>query len=243
MHVIGHRGAAMHAPENSLAGLRYVATHHIKQVECDISVASDGVAVVFHDEYLARLTGDPRAILATSASDLESLRLWFNESPTHETIPTARQWFDECARLGLFLHCEIKVHDAEVTRVVDACLDAFQASNLSLSQIRFSSFSVAAIERVRAQLPESSVGLACHTLIEIEHLNWDDLGLESIHLAVDEASNSALQSIADRQRQACLYTVNTEHALCGLKPHLIHAVFSDDPVQFAAAVKTAPAGP
>ena len=243
MQLIGHRGAATQAPENSLAGLRYVASHTIKQVECDISVASDGVAVVFHDEYLTRMTGDTRAILATSSSDLEPLRLRFHGARSSEQIPTALQWFNEVARLGLFLHCEIKVHDAEVARVVDACLHAFQTSDLGLSQVRFSSFSVAAIERVKAQLPDSSVGLACHTLVEIEHLNWDQLGIESVHLSVDGVSNDALKRIAERKRHACVYTVNALKALEGIETDLIAAVFTDDPVALMADIRSGRAVP
>ena len=243
MQLIGHRGAAIQAPENSLAGLHYVASHNIKQVECDISVASDGVAVVFHDEYLTRMTGDPRAILATSSSELESLRLWFKGAPSTERIPTAVQWFNEVARLELYLHCEIKVHDAEVGRVVDACLQAFHASELTLAQVRFSSFSVAAIERVRVQMPESSLGLACHGLIEIEHLDWDQLGIESVHLSVDGLSNAALQRITQNQRAACVYTVNALAELEGIDTDLIDAVFTDDPVALMSELRSVKAVP
>jgi len=60
MECIAHRGSALRVPENSLAGIKYTAMMDIKQIECDISVASDDIAVIFHDESLRRMTGDPR---------------------------------------------------------------------------------------------------------------------------------------------------------------------------------------
>jgi len=47
MNCIAHRGSANRVPENSMVGIRDTAAKRIKQIECDISVASDRVAVIF----------------------------------------------------------------------------------------------------------------------------------------------------------------------------------------------------
>ena len=47
MNRIAHRGSANQIPQNSMAGIRDMAAQQIKQIEYDISVASDGVAVMF----------------------------------------------------------------------------------------------------------------------------------------------------------------------------------------------------
>lgn len=54
--VIGHRGAAGHAPENTLAGVAAAAALGADAVECDVRLSSDGVPVVIHDDDLRRTT-------------------------------------------------------------------------------------------------------------------------------------------------------------------------------------------
>ena len=45
-------------------------------IECDLHPASDGVPVVFHDDVLDRLTGEPGGVRDRSAKDLAALRLY-----------------------------------------------------------------------------------------------------------------------------------------------------------------------
>lgn len=229
MQLIGHRGAAGCAPENSLAALRYAASVGIKQVECDISVSADDVAIVFHDEMLSRMTGDPRSVLSTRVDQLCALPLVFNDQTSTETIPRALEWFNEVVRLNLFLHCEIKVHDHEVSRVVNACVDAFHRSDLTLEHIRFSSFSWTALEQLHAQIPAASLGLACRHFIDVACFNLQKLPIDSIHLDAAHVSNEVLHRVKASGYDAYLYTVNDLSELSALDLNLIGALFTDRP--------------
>src|SRR5699024_6001791 len=60
--VIGHRGAALHAPENSLAGFDTAAELGARWVEFDVMLSADGVPVVHHDHTLERTAGRPDAV-------------------------------------------------------------------------------------------------------------------------------------------------------------------------------------
>jgi glycerophosphoryl diester phosphodiesterase len=62
--VIGHRGAARLAPENTLAGLRMAAALGANCVEFDVRLTKDGVPVLFHDDTMDRTT-DGRGRLAS----------------------------------------------------------------------------------------------------------------------------------------------------------------------------------
>ena len=46
--VIGHRGAAGHAPENTLASLEAASGLGVRWVEFDTKLTADGQVVVFH---------------------------------------------------------------------------------------------------------------------------------------------------------------------------------------------------
>src|ERR1700761_1456962 len=52
--VIGHRGAAAHAPENTLAGFRAAKTLGCTWVEFDVRLTADGQPVICHDDALDR---------------------------------------------------------------------------------------------------------------------------------------------------------------------------------------------
>lgn len=56
MHIIGHRGAAGLAPENSLEGFRLAVELNLWGVEFDVQVTRDGVPVLMHDKLLERTT-------------------------------------------------------------------------------------------------------------------------------------------------------------------------------------------
>ena len=49
MYVIGHRGAAGLAPENTLAAFSKALDIGVDGVELDVQLSADGIAVVHHD--------------------------------------------------------------------------------------------------------------------------------------------------------------------------------------------------
>ncbi|HEX3159080.1 MAG TPA: glycerophosphodiester phosphodiesterase [Gemmatimonadaceae bacterium] len=54
--VIGHRGAAARAPENTLESFRLALQHGAQALELDVHAARDGTPVVIHDPDLRRTT-------------------------------------------------------------------------------------------------------------------------------------------------------------------------------------------
>ena len=69
--VIGHRGAAAEAPENTMASFERAAELGVDALEFDVHVTADGHAVVIHDPTLRRTTDRDGAVAALT---LEQLR-------------------------------------------------------------------------------------------------------------------------------------------------------------------------
>ncbi len=83
-HDYAHRGLwDADTPENSLPAFRRAAEGGFG-VELDVHLTADGQLVVFHDDTLTRMCGDPRAVSACTLSELRRLRL----AGSRETIPT-----------------------------------------------------------------------------------------------------------------------------------------------------------
>ena len=236
MIIIGHRGVALRAPENTLAGLHYAGRFGIKQIECDISVAADDVAVVFHDEQLDRLTGQPGTVLSQTASQLSQYVVAGPESEGPTTIPLASTYFDLAAEYALFVHLEIKVHDREVVRAVQAAHRALVASKLDPAQVRVSSFSWDAMTLAKRYFAESSFALAARRLADVRPLLAGAHGLSSLHLCIDGASQTEIDDVHELELPVYYYTVNSAKALIGLDRFTIDGVFSDDPLSFVGTL-------
>ena len=69
--VIGHRGAAAHAPENTLPSFRLALEQGADALELDVHLTADGIPVVIHDPGTERTTGLP---LTVALEPLDRLR-------------------------------------------------------------------------------------------------------------------------------------------------------------------------
>ncbi|TCM16978.1 glycerophosphoryl diester phosphodiesterase [Novosphingobium sp. PhB165] len=114
-HDFAHRG--LHdagVPENSLAAFE-AALRGGFGIELDVQRASDGTAVVFHDDVLDRLTGESGPVSRRSAAQLATIRLTGSE----QTIPSLRRVLDTVAGRVPVL---IEVKSGLGTRVTALCL-------------------------------------------------------------------------------------------------------------------------
>lgn len=77
--VLAHRGlvtaedAAHGVAENSFAAVAAAHSVGAHYVESDCHLTADGVVVLFHDDDLSRVTGDPRPVANVRSHELESL--------------------------------------------------------------------------------------------------------------------------------------------------------------------------
>ncbi len=77
--VLAHRGlvtdadAAHGVVENSFAAVAAADAAGARYVESDCHLTADGVVVLFHDDDLTRVTGDPRKVADVSSRELEDL--------------------------------------------------------------------------------------------------------------------------------------------------------------------------
>ena len=73
IEIIGHRGYASRAPENTLVSLEAALRAGARAVEFDVHVASCGTPVVIHDETLDRTTDGEGPVLRQTVEQLRTL--------------------------------------------------------------------------------------------------------------------------------------------------------------------------
>jgi glycerophosphoryl diester phosphodiesterase len=90
--LIAHRGYSQCYPENTLVGLEAALRAGAQCVEFDVHFTADSVPVVFHDNDLARVTGNPGIIQQTSFAELRRLRASefsrFGDAFLEEPVPS-----------------------------------------------------------------------------------------------------------------------------------------------------------
>lgn len=94
-------------PENSLAAFRRSAENSLA-VELDVRPTKDGEVVVFHDETLQRVCGDPRNVRDLTLAELKEIPLL----KTDERIPTFAEALDACG--GVPIYCEVKTDSTSI---------------------------------------------------------------------------------------------------------------------------------
>ena len=120
--VIGHRGAAAAAPENTLASLRKAKELGATWVEFDVKLTRDGHPVLFHDDRLDRTTSGQGEVALTTLAQLRKLDAgaWFAPAFEGERVPSFADALALCAELGLGINVELKPcpgREADTARV------------------------------------------------------------------------------------------------------------------------------
>lgn len=84
--IIAHRGASAYVPENTLAAFQLALDMGVTEVETDIRLTKDGVAVLCHDDTLARYGHGPTTVEALSWNEVAQLDMgsWFSPYLHHD---------------------------------------------------------------------------------------------------------------------------------------------------------------
>ena len=90
VEIIGHRGAAYDAPENTLTSMKAAWAQGADAVELDLWLSKDGKLVVMHDGDTKRFGGRTNKIATQTWAELQGLDVgaWKNPKFKGERIPT-----------------------------------------------------------------------------------------------------------------------------------------------------------
>lgn len=218
--VIGHRGAAASAPENTLASFAKAAALGCAMVEFDVRLSADGVPIVFHDDRLERCTGASGPVGRKTLAELKRL-----DAGGGETIPTLAEVLALCAGLDLAVNMEIKPDRGMGAATARAAL----ALDWPAPPALVSSFDETALAEARALRPDWPRALLVERVpgdwaVRIERLGC--AALAAHHRALPTAVVAALRAAG---LAVLAYTVNRPGRARTLWRRGITAVFSDAP--------------
>ena len=145
MEIIGHRGCADQAPENTLLAIREAA-RRLPAVEVDVRRCGSGELVVFHDETLERVTDADARVSETPWPDLRELTVLESKEPIPRLETVLQAVPDETT-----VQLELKEQGIAA--------DAVQLAMAADVDARISSFDPEALAELRANCLEVPNGL------------------------------------------------------------------------------------
>ena len=231
--LIGHRGCAGHAPENTLGGFGRAAEMGCDWVEFDIQLSRDDVPMVVHDPNLVRTTGldmPVRFLVARRIAELDA-GSWFGARWSDERVPTLAQALDACAVLGLTPNIEIK-HDCGGVRRCARAVAAVVAERWPAGRARplVSSFSMRALYWSRLCNPGQPLAmLMWRRLVPLWRLQAWLLRCRAVHVDPGLATPAFVARAHRRGLVVGVYTVNDAAQAAQLRGIGVDYIFSDVP--------------
>jgi glycerophosphoryl diester phosphodiesterase len=237
--VIGHRGAAGCAPENTLAGLRKASELKCRWVEFDVRLTADGQLILLHDERLERTTNGrgKAALLSLATVQRYDAGRRFGAAFRGERVPTLAEAVALLSELGIGANVELKAvrdREAETGTMATALLCGLWPPQLPALLI--SSFSQRALAAAQACAPWIARGM----LFRAVPRNWrvlaERFGCAAIHADHRGLHPGLVAEIRESGYPLLAYTVNDPGRANTLFGWGVTSVFSDFPhILFAAA--------
>ncbi len=229
--VVGHRGVARHAPENTLAGFRTAKSLGCSWVEFDVRLTADDALVVCHDDKLERTTGAHGRISQLPLAAIRELDAggWFGPTFAGEHIPTLDEVLALCRELSLGANVEIKAERGRgpaTAAAVAGCLDRFTDP---LPPILISSFLTDAVVEAAQLAPSVPRGMLWRKLPRDWRAVVVRLHCATIHVSRDFLTKTTIAMIRDAGYPVLAYTVNDAAEARQLFDWGVTSVFSDAP--------------
>ncbi len=230
--VIGHRGAAGYAPENTLSGFRKAKALGCRWVEFDVRLTADDLPVLLHDHRLERTTNGRGSVSALSLSAVRHYDAgeWFHSSFAGERVPTLQETLVLLAELGLGANVELKAaHGKEAATGAMAAELLARTWPADPADLLISSFQHGALAAARARAPHIARGILFRRIPK----NWRNiaagLGCVAIHADQQRLRTAVVSEIRQAGYPLLAYTVNDPERAKTLFDFGVNSVFSDVP--------------
>lgn len=147
--IIGHRGASVEAPENTLAAFALAQAQGADGIEFDVQLSADGWPVVIHDSKLERTTNGQGQVQQLTLAQLQAL-----DAGEGQSIPTLDEVFETLGPNFLY-NVELKTAALRDNGLAAAVADRIESHNVAQQTI-VSSFNPLAVRYARRHLTQST---------------------------------------------------------------------------------------
>ena len=237
--IIGHRGAAASAPENTVAGFRRAAALGAPWVEFDTQLSADGRCMVFHDERLDRTTDGRGPLDDASFAAIRRLDAgaWFAPEFAGETVPTLSEVLALLRELGLQADIEIKPCDGREIETAEAVMaETLAAWPDGAAPPLITSYRPACLEVARQAAPDWPRGLICFRFPSDWRERLERLGCTVLVCNHKRLTRRRVEAITGAGFPILAFTVNSPRRAATLLRWGVASIISDAPERILARI-------
>jgi glycerophosphoryl diester phosphodiesterase len=229
---IGHRGAAAYYPENTLPSIQAAFRMGADMVELDVTLSTDRIPVVIHDDTLDRTTNGSGKVSELTVTQLKQLDAgsWMDSTFTKTQIPTLREALSWC-KDRIPVNVEIKptalLLDLPET-VISIISEVIEELEMG-SQVLISCFDQQVPAYIRSTHPSWATALlyerSVHSKKDVRNL-IEKLQVDFFHCSQMEWLRVRKWSLPV---PVMVYTVNGRRRMNRLKKQGVAGIFTDRP--------------
>ncbi len=232
--IFAHRGASMHAPENTLSAFRLALEMGADGIELDITPSADGVPIVIHDPSLERTTDGTGDVRQLSAAEIQryDAGVRFGSQFAGERVPTLQQVFEAFGDRTRY-NLDMKTfypEDRPIVRTVLALIEQYRLTPYVL----ISSFSLDTLRWFTEESRQIRLGVLIsqhtpHMMLE-DGRRWR-VRYEALHPNHTLIDETAMRRARQQRKKMVVWTVNDAARKRELTQLGVDAIITDDPVR------------
>ena len=167
-----HRGASSYAPENTMSAFHLGLQMGANGIETDVQRTKDGVLVLFHDDTLMRVTGQPGSVKDYTYEELQAFSVSVHGKS--DRIPTLEEFLQAFGHLDLTFAIELKQPFTEADTV--AMLEKYHMRDKTV----ITSFRLECLMRARACTQDYRMGYLAQDLNPLTLPVMETIGIREI---------------------------------------------------------------
>jgi glycerophosphoryl diester phosphodiesterase len=244
--ILGHRGASVLAPENTLSAFSRAMRDGGDGIEFDVRLSLDQVPVVIHDATLKRTGLLNRLVCELTAQELQEIDVgrWFCEHRhkganafAGEKLPTLAQVFELFSENLGVLYLEMKCDSRASTALAAEVVRLTRESQIA-NRVVIESFDLSAIAEVKridsgirtAALFEPKLSQPIWTIRRLNMINLAlDVGADEIALHHTLAGTSIIERAKRERLEIVVWTVDDPDWISRARSLGIKALIANDP--------------
>ena len=183
MRIWAHRGCSQSYPENTVTSFEEAAAlEGLEGIELDVQLSRDGELVVIHDERIDRTTDGFGYVRDYTLKELKTFHIHTGREQA-EHIPTLSEVFDlleHRMKEGLKLNIELKNSVYEYPGLEEKVIGMVAKRGLE-DAVVYSSFLARSLAKVRALLPDASIGVLDSRVSDCLYKLRGGCGADALH--------------------------------------------------------------
>jgi len=230
--IFAHRGASVHAPENTLSAFKLARDQGANAIELDVQLTADQSVVVFHDATVDRTTNATGKISDYTLSALQNLNAGhaYGNAYVNERIPTLSDVFSEMPDFPM-INIELKNLSSLADNLPKLVAELIRKHQME-DQVLISSFNPVALQNFNKIYPGISLGRLVHYPIVLEYFHLLSSRLKmfrSIHIPFTALNTSRINFFHSIGKLVFTYTLNHPGDMIKALKLGVDGFFTDDP--------------